>query len=283
MLKWIKKIVFIIHLVMFVLIGSRCSFAQDPMKGDYTNDRSPIPYYHLREADVMWSKKIWRILDLREKLNHPLYYPTKDMDNRKSLMSLLLYGFEKQNLILYDDVDDEFTTPTTMEIVNQRLGAGTETKMQEDLNTGEMIEIVINNERKPEDVKKYLMKETWFFDKQRAMLDVRIIGLCPLRLYYKVEDVDEEELQTSKIFWVYFPSIRPLLANHEVFNATNDAERGTFDDIFFKRMFSSYIFQETNVYDNRLINQYALGLDAILESEKIKEDIFRLEHDLWEY
>jgi len=82
---------------------------------------------------------------------------------------------------------------------------------------------------------------------------------------------------------VYFPSIRPLLANHEVFNATNDAERRTFDDIFFKRMFSSYIFQETNVYDNRLINQYALGLDAILESEKIKEDIFRLEHDLWEY
>ena len=282
-----KKLAFIVITLILVATASKNSVAQDVLDGVYVKEhvpaRTPVPYYHLREADVMWSKKIWRILDLREKLNHPLYYPTKDMDNRKSLMSLLLYGFEKQNLILYDDVDDEFTTPTTMEIVNQRLGAGTETKMQEDLNTGEMIEIVINNERKPEDVKKYLMKETWFFDKQRAMLDVRIIGLCPLRLYYKVEDVDEEELQTSKIFWVYFPSIRPLLANHEVFNATNDAERRTFDDIFFKRMFSSYIFQETNVYDNRLINQYALGLDAILESEKIKEDIFRLEHDLWEY
>ncbi|OFY85273.1 MAG: hypothetical protein A2236_11300, partial [Bacteroidetes bacterium RIFOXYA2_FULL_33_7] len=205
-----KKLAFIVITLILVATASKNSVAQDVLDGVYVKEhvpaRTPVPYYHLREADVMWSKKIWRILDLREKLNHPLYYPTKDMDDRKSLMSLLLYGFEKQNLILYDDVDDEFTTPTTMEIVNQRLGAGTETKMQEDLNTGEMIEIVINNERKPEDVKKYLMKETWFFDKQRAMLDVRIIGLCPLRLYYKVEDVDEEELQTSKIFWVYFPS-----------------------------------------------------------------------------
>ena len=29
--------------------------------------------------------------------------------------------------------------------------------------------------------------------------------------------------------------------------------------------------------------QYKAGLDALLESERIKEEIFHLEHDLWEY
>jgi len=113
--------------------------------------------------------------------------------------------------------------------------------------------------------------------------DVRIVGLCPIRTYYREEDTDQLDMQKTQIFWAYFPAIRTLLANHEVFNSFNDAERRTFDDIFMKRVFSSYVFQETNVYDNRRIDQYSLGLDAIVESERIKADIFKLEHDLWEY
>ena len=29
--------------------------------------------------------------------------------------------------------------------------------------------------------------------------------------------------------------------------------------------------------------QYKIGLDALLEAERIKEEIFNIEHDLWEY
>jgi hypothetical protein len=82
---------------------------------------------------------------------------------------------------------------------------------------------------------------------------------------------------------VYFPEIRPLLSRHEIFNDNNDAQRISFDDFFMQRRFSSYIFAESNVYGNRPVNSYAIGMDALLEADKIKEYLFNMEHDLWEY
>ena len=112
-------------------------------------------------------------------------------------------------------------------------------------------------------------------------MDVRIIGLAPM-----IENTndDGDKLGTySPLFWVWFPESRDILINAPVFNLVkNDAERRTYDDVFWKRMFSSTIVKEANVFD-RSINQYMIGLDALLEANRIKEEIFNLEHDLWEY
>ena len=82
---------------------------------------------------------------------------------------------------------------------------------------------------------------------------------------------------------MHFPGAREVLINAEVFNLIgNDAERRTYDDIFWKRMFGSTIVKEANVMD-RKVNEYMVGLDALLEAERIKAEIFNLEHDLWEY
>lgn len=290
-------------LVFLIVIGLTTSFAfaqqkqSDVLDGVYVKEhvpaRKPVPYHHLREADMMWGKKIWRMLDLREKINHPLYFPTRKMDDRYSLIDLLLYGIENEGLVVYSDIDDEFTTPITIAEINKKLGAKVDSQYVDDEETGTQVLKVIPGERKPEEVTRLMMKEYWYFDKQRSMLEVRIIGLCPIRMYVKEaalgeetttkDDGEEKELNASQVMWVYFPAARPLLANHEVFNPYNDSERRTFDDIFFKRRFSSFIYQETNVYNNRFVWQYKYGLDAMLESERIKDFMFKLEHDLWEY
>ena len=80
----------------------------------------------------------------------------------------------------------------------------------------------------------------------------------------------------------FFPEARTLLAKYDVFNRQNPSERRSFDDIFWKRQFSSYIVKEENVYD-RSINEYKKGMDALLESNRIKDDIIIFEHDLWEF
>ena len=56
----------------------------------------------------------------------------------------------------------------------------------------------------------------------------------------------------------------------------------SWDDVFVSRMFQSYIYKESNVYD-RAINEYASGKDIQLESDRIKQSIFEYEHDLWDY
>jgi len=132
----------------------------------------------------------------------------------------------------------------------------------------------------PSDVKQIRVKEDWFFDKQRSVMDVRVLGLCPI-----VDDIDPTTgIARGKrpLFWIYFPEARPLFAQVEVFNRQNNAERRTLEDIFFKRMFASYIYKEENVYD-RWIVEYARGLDALLESERIRNELIIFEHDLWEY
>jgi gliding motility associated protien GldN len=292
-----KLVVISIIAVMFNISLTAQQKEPTVLDGIYVKEhvpaRKPVPYHHLREADMMWTKKIWRVLDLREKINHPLYYPiqTVKTDDRYSLISLTTTSVESGDLEVYDPGDDEFTTPITVATIDVNFGAIADSAYVDNVETGESELKVIAGVRKYGEVTRLMIKEIWYFDKQRSMLEVRIVGMCPIRMAppkiaigEEVSDAGEEkELTASKLFWVYFPSIRPILANHEVFNPNNDAERRTFDDIFFKRRFSSYIFSETNVYDNRIIGEYRYGLDALLEAEKIKDWMFRLEHDLWEF
>ena len=280
-----KKIIIILTVSIFFAPFAKAQVS-DVLDGIYVKEhvpaRKPIPYHHLREADMMWSKKMWRMLDLREKINHPLYFPTTKMDDRYSLIDLILYGVAQEGLVVYDDSDDEFTTPMTATQIDVKFDVRTDTTYVDDPETGETKPVIVQRERTTSEVQRLLLKEVWYFDKQRAMLEVRIVGLCPIRMYEKTaalnqeiqvseDTTDEKEFSMKKVCWVYFPAVRPLLANHEVFNPNNDAERRTFDDVFFKRRFSSYIFQETNVYDNRYIGQFTKGLDALIESDKIKD------------
>jgi len=278
--------------LVFNLTGLK---AQEVLDGVYIKqhiaDKKPVPYQYLREADVMWSKTVWRTVELREKMNFPLYYPEEPIGDRMSLIDLLMWAIQNQGLTAYNESgNDEFGTVMTVKDIEDKFDVKDEIVMVENVENpdGPMIEKTIEGKLYTKEVKQYQLKELWFFDKQRSVLEVRIIGLSPVRLFKKESsgdpDADDEEsLSKKRLFWVYFPEARKILANHEVFNALNDAERKSFDDIFFKRMFSSYISMESNVYNNRPISDYTVGLDALLEADRIKESIFNYEQDLWEY
>ena len=246
---------------------------------EHVSNKKPVPYPSLREADILWSKRVWRIVDLRERMNLPMYYPITPKDDRYSLISILLYGIQHEGLPVYSINDDEFKIPISYEMVNERMGATDEVTEVFNPETNLYEEVTYTREVRVEEVKQIMVKEVWFFDRNYSRMDVRIIGLCPIREY-----VDENgEVVRRQTFWINYPEARNLLARYEVFNAGNDAQRRSFDDIFIKRYFGSYIVQEANMYDNRSIESYAVGVDARLESERIKNEIFNFEHDLWEF
>lgn len=255
-------------------------------KKNHIVNKKPVPYEKVREADIMWSKLAWRVIDFREKMNQPLYFPTVPIGERMSLISVLLEAIEKGELTPYRaelDNINEFKEPISYDQVMEEFDAGDRITSYEDLLTGQMIDTTIAGAVRTEEVLQLLVKEMWFFDKKRSVMEVRIIGLCPIRVYYDAEDIDKENLRKKKLFWVKFPEARQALAQREVFNAFNDAERRSFDEIFHKRFFDGFIVQEANVYNNRMIQEYTLGVETIRESENIEEFIFKFEHDIWEF
>lgn len=242
----------------------------------------PMRMVDVREADVMWSKRVWRVIDLREKLNLPIYYPEEPTVCLMSLFDVFKCALLNDKLTAFSNpiFDDEFTSPMTTDEVKAVLVSWDSAHQSEDVNNpGEYLTVPLKKEITASNIRQYWIKEDWFFDKQRSVMDFRIVGICPL-----AEKVSEsgEVIGVRPLFWIYFPDARPILARAAVFNRHNDAERMSYDELFVKRMFSSYVYKESNVY-NRSIADYKTGLDVLMESESIKNEIFEYEQDLWHY
>lgn len=283
-----KKIFLAFGILVFVLLALQLETTAQIIDGAYKKEdiksRKPTPLPYPREADVMWSKRVWRIIDLREKMNQTLYFPTREVEGRYSLVNLLLQGIKDGKLTAYDAKnDDEFKVPMTYEQVKEAFGATTRTRKVRNVDTGELQDKVVAGEIRSEEVKQFMIKEDWYFDKQTSTMNVRVIGICPIQEFYRDEDANQENVQRRQVFWIYYPEARELMAANEVFNPQNTARNLSFDDVFLKRKFNSYIVKEENIFNNRAISQYLGSKDAMHESKRIENSIFDYEQNLWEY
>ncbi|WP_372949256.1 gliding motility protein GldN [Mariniphaga sp.] len=283
MRKLIVKIGFLVIVLSLMGKSTDAQIVNGAYQKSDMFQKKPMPLPTVREADVFWSKQIWRIIDLREKMNLPLYYPTTEMDGRVNLINLLLEGIQNGQITPYDArLDDDFKVPMTYEQVQEAFGAEESTEETIDFDTGERKTVTIQGEVRPGEIKQYMIKEEWYFDKQASSLNVRIIGICPIREFVREND-ESTQVQRQKVFWVYYPEVRDLMATNLVLNPYNQAQSMSFDDLFIKRFFNSYVVKESNVYNNRDISAYLSGKNAMLESKRIESEMFDFEQNLWEY
>ena len=262
---------------------------KDIINGAYSKDHNQqkqeaYEYPEIVEKDVVWSRTIWREIDLRQKVNHHFYYP--DVTDRNHLNP------EKMSLI--DVIMEAIQLDEGHRVfkAEQNAKAGNEFKygeltFQEKLSLGRKGDLIDTKWDEYGDpvfdslgnivydtikgkafdrtnVKKWKVKEEWFFDKHRSSMNVRIIALCPVM---EIPNEDREE----DMFWIYFPEYRDLLVQTKVANFTkNNAQQRSYLGVFEKRMFASRILQESNIM-NRGVTDYMVGLDALLESDRIKD------------
>lgn len=256
--------------------------------------RSYLPYPHLREADVMYKKRVWQEIDLNQKFNQPFYHPQDPINDRRNLIDLVIWalttpeGREKYpDVIAYEPrpiplPDDEFQFPIlTQEGLDKILMQETKEKIYDENDEYTGRDTVKSTPISRELITRWQIKEDWIWDKQRSERYVRIIGIAPMILDVK----DGVERGFKPLFWLYYPYLRKLLSSDdkaEVYNIFNDAQRRTYWDLFEKRYFTSYIVKEGNARNYPIAKHYT-GLNALAESERIQQELFNLEHDLWHY
>ena len=247
-------------------------------------ERKVIPWPYLREADVFFAKRVVRIVDTREKQNQPMAWP-------KNPLSVVLYNSIKEGKII-PYRDDSLASQMSIEFF---LTLGTDTDYIEvpiDPNdpsltrTDTIISPMIPELR----IQKFRIVDDWLFDKKHSQMYVRIVSIAP-RYNVRIKGVDlgEQDLCVLKYHakdGSGEADLRHLLVNYEIFNRQNDAARLTFDDWFENRLFTSYIVKEANQQDMYIKEYDAFkdnGVAALLEGERIKQELFEKEHDYWEY
>ncbi len=253
---------------------------------DFLNNKV-TPYPIIREADVMYKKRIWREIDVKEKMNKFLTYP------RQPLIDVLMEHIKSGELTAYyatssgpKDNGDEFKKPfRRLSEFSNSTGGGKE-KIQiadiKDPNSGVMKDSTIEKAFDAGSIVAYRIKEDWIFDKQRSVFEPRIIGIAPVVAQL---NTNGDTIGTRALFWIYYPEARNVLSHSQVFNRHSDGTNLSFDDVFIKRMFSSYIIKESNTEDIPLKNYANVKnqLDALYEGERVKKDLMNYESDLWEY
>ncbi len=267
--------------------------------GDFAE---PIAYPPVRQADVMYYWTIWRTIDLREKINHPLYFPTEVRGTWRSLGQTIFDAIDIGNTERTEGVlpvysDEMCTYPYSREEI-QGLISNVSTIAEID-EEGEEIgtkELIIQFE--PKEIISYNVKEVWYFDKQYSTFRVQILEIEPIIEYEKpnnnssyYDDENQEDAEDVKanmikkrVGYIYYNELRPFLAKQEVFNVKNQAARVSFDDLItWKRDFSSLIYKESNVYDRDISDYIANSRDQRIESERITDKMRTFEHDLWEF
>ncbi len=237
-----------------------------------TDNDSFLEFDYIDERDILWSKIVYEKIDLNEKINFPLLFPINDETyekNRKSLWRVLKENILNKNITeIYFDRNDNFKDKMNFEDVLEVVSF---TEMINGVQTPA-------EELKSIDISAYRIKGMWYFDKRQGEMKYRLLGLMPVGKNLK----DDDGKNNTDLFWIWYPSVRKILHKEQVFNDKNNANRISFDQLLVSRRFSSFIYKEDNVYGDRAIKDYKnLGLESILESERIKKEILDFEQDMW--
>ena len=276
-----KNILVILFALLLTGFGAQ---AQISKFEDYTyphtavKERKAVPYRYIREANVKWSKRIHRVIDVREKQNKVMHWP------RNPFYLVVWNAAMEGDVTAY--LNDSLTSIITPEEILNKVTIEQTVMIPNPENPDDPYDLVpttVKEIYEPEKINKYRLMEDWIFDYNYSDFRARIIAIAPL---WKRLTESGLELGEAPLYWLKMDDLRPILANEEVFNGKNDAARMSFDHWFQMRQFNSYVVKESNMYDLDIAYFEEFkddGVAALLESDRIKNDLFILEHDLWEY
>ena len=249
-------------------------------------DRTPhstriLAWQPVRENDVLWRKRVWREIDTREKQNQAFRFPGDDNTGGGYYIEIIMNAVKNGRIKAYSNLDDRFTTAMTRDAIMEQLAGKPDTQIVENALTGQTEMRITSRDFNPDAVTKYRIKEDWIMDRNLGRMVVRIVGIAP---YIDRIDPNTGEFRASQaLFWLYYPEVREINAQYEVYNPENDAARMTWDEFFESRQFASRIVKVSNPFDANFRELGMSNMEQLHEAQRAQEEIFNKEHDMWVY
>src|SRR5579871_623679 len=251
-------------------------------------DRTPLAYEHIREDDAVYRQRVWREINVHEKMNLPFAYSATEDNGNQRFINILLNAIKSGEVTAFDPIDDRFTTPYTFRQISEVLVGKPVTKQIQDFekdpdgSKGLQKDTTIVQMFDPQSVERYWIKEEWVFDKESSRLYARILGIAPLKT---ITETDGTFRAVTPVFWVYYPDLRAMLAKYEAYNGKNYGARMSWEELFESRMFASRIIKSSldNPGDKYIQDYIKDPILQLLEGDHVKEKIFNYEQDLWSY
>lgn len=267
-----------------------------------------------RTEDIVWSRFIYRVIDMRYKQNYQLYFPVTSADPQYRNLFKVMLDAIVDGMPVYEksqepgDIKPRLETPLAKDQIPGLLNTDREGISDGDIATSDYMlihydsvtdKMSFNDYMYQQYVRnqlKFMILEIVFFDKHYSRLFSKIIAIAPM----SSEDIEGEDtpitdaLYQSIRFWVVYDELRPYLARQYMIPQSNDSKRVTFEQFFAQKLYTSYIIGDSNMYDRMLAQAATRGRDeqedkAIIEQELKKEqqrlenELMTFELDLWEY
>lgn len=247
--------------------------------------RQPIPPQKLREADVHYAKRTWRVIELRERQNKVATWPKNPLP--KVLYDAALNGklrpYKDDSLRSFFDLEEFMKIGSDTFLVKKLADPSGDDDGNYYMDT--VVEIFKPIER----IKQLMIMEEWYFDKRQGQQRAQIIAIAPLYertiaginlgyiplCWFKYYDKDDQETDC-----------RDVLVNQVMYNAGNPYQKFSYYDWFEQRNFSSFVVKESNPYDIYLADDPEVkrnGLEALIKAARIRQETLEEEHDLHEY
>lgn len=255
-----------------------------------------------RVDDIVWSRVIYRVIDMREIQNYQLYFPVVPQNQYKSLFRVMLESLVSGELKAYGKIDREML-PDYYNAIPQDSLPYVFTMAERDTFNNQIVKnslIEMNPITRQLSISdfayeayvsnqfKFLTQEIVFFNKHFSRMYSKIMAIAPLYANTETNVVLGEMndrwdyFKGSILCWIYFDELRPYLRKQIMIPNGNNSQLLTYDDFFAQKYYFSYILGDQNLTSRMLLQLYADPEEVRKEQKRISDEILNFEMDLWE-
>ena len=209
--------------------------------------------------DVVWRRDIYRELDLNQEANSGLYYPVQPIGKQMNLFTYIFKLAQNGYIPIYEystanDGQDDFSESAKIQLKTVL----TDHHIYFTEENGKLK--VDNSDIPSQDVTKYYLKESAYYDQANSSFHIKVLALCPI-MY-------DKDFGTEPLFWVKYSDLEPFLSRQTIMTSNvNNAAVMSMDDYFTLNKYLGKIYKTNNMLGKTLL-QMVDGDETRLSDEQ---------------